>query len=76
MTKKSLVIGSIYAPTKDEPAFFDSLFSVIANFSHIGLMLAGDWNVVLNDILYKDGGSPHVNRNSKEKIKSDMDFSI
>ena len=50
---KSLVIGSIYAPTKDEPAFFDSLFSVIANFYHIDLILAGDWNVVLNDILDK-----------------------
>ena len=71
---KSFVIGSIYAPTKDKPAFFDSLFSVIANFSHTDLILAGDWNVVLNDTLDKDGGPPHVNRNSKEKIKSYMDF--
>ena len=39
---KSLVIGSIYAPTKDKPAFFDSLFSEIANFSHTDLILAGD----------------------------------
>ena len=71
---KTLVIESIYAPTKDEPAFFDSLFSVIANFSHNDLILAGDWNVVLNDTLDKDGGPQHVNRNSKEKIKSYMDF--
>ena len=46
---KTLVIGSIYDPTKDEPSFFNSLFSVIANFSHTDLVLAGDWNVVLND---------------------------
>ena len=71
---KSFVIRSIYAPTKDEPAFFNSLFSVIANFSHTDLVLARDWNVVLNDTLDKDGGPPHVNRNLKEKIKSCMDF--
>ena len=71
---KTLVIGSIYAPTKDEPAFFDSLFSAIANFSHTDLILAGDWNVVLNDTLDKDGGPPHVHRISEEKIKSFMDF--
>ena len=71
---KSLVIGNIYAPTKDEPASFDSLFSVFANFSHTDLMLAGDWNVVLNDTSDKDGGPPYVNRNSKEKIKSYKDF--
>ena len=71
---KSFVIGSIYAPTKDEPAFFDSLFSVIANFFHTDLILAGDWNVVLNDTLDKDGGPQNVNKNSKEKIKSYMDF--
>ena len=29
---------------------------------------------MLNDTLDKDGGPPHVNRNSKEKIKSYMDF--
>ena len=61
---KSLVIGSIYT------CFFDSLFSVIANFSYTDLILAGDWNVVLYDTLDKDGGPPHVNKNSKEKIKS------
>ena len=74
INNKSLVIGSIYAPTKDEPAFFDSLFSVIANFSHTDLILAGVWNVVLNDTLEKDKDPPHVNRNSKEKIKSYMGF--
>ena len=74
INNKSLVIGSIYASTKDEPAFFDSLFSVITNFSHTDLILAGDWNVVLNDTLDKDGDPPYVNRNSKEKTKSYMDF--
>ena len=63
---ETLVIGSIYAPTKHEPAFLDSLFSVIANFSHTDLILAGDWNVVWNNTLDKNGGPPHVNRNSKE----------
>ena len=48
---KSLVIGSIYAPTKNKPAVFDSLFSEIANFCHTDFILAGDWNVVLNDAL-------------------------
>ena len=67
MNDKTLVIGSICAPIKNEPALFDSLFSVITNFSHTDLILAGDWNVVLNDTSDKDGGPSHVNRNSKEK---------
>ena len=50
--------------------FFGFLFSVIANFSHDDLILAGDWIVVSNDVLNKDGGPPHVNKNLKEKVKS------
>ena len=76
MNDKSLVIGntSIYASTIDEPAFSDSLLSVIANFFHADFILAGDWNVVPNDILDKDRDPPHVNRNLKEKVKSYMDL--
>ena len=52
---------------KNKPAFFDSHFLVIANFSHTDFILAGDWNVVLNNTLDEDGGPP-------QKIKSYMDF--
>ena len=73
---KTFVIGNIYAPIKDKPAVLDSFFSVIANSFHANLILAGDWNVVLNDTLDKDGGPPHVNRKSKEKVQSYVIFSI
>ena len=71
---KVLVIGNIYAPTKEEPEFFDSLFSAIAGFSNADLILGGDWNLVLNDHLDKDGGPSHANKNSKERLKSYMKF--
>ena len=54
--------------------FFYSIFSVNANFFLINVILAGDCNVVLNDTLDKDGGPPHVNKNSKKKVKFYLDL--
>ena len=35
---------SVDALVNDEPKFFDSLFSVIADFTSNGLVLSGNWN--------------------------------
>ena len=67
-------MGNIYAPVNDEPKFFDSLFSAITEFPNNDLILAGDWNLVLNNQLDKDGRHPHANKNSKERLKSYMKF--
>ena len=63
---KKISLASIYAPTKNEPKFFDNLFSILSNFSKHGVVLAGDWNLVLSDQLDKDGGPVHTNSASKK----------
>ena len=67
---KVFVIGNVYAPTNDEPTFFDALFSTVVNFTKHDLVLGGDWNPVLDNKLDKDGGPAHSNQLSKEKVKS------
>ena len=74
MNDKNLVICNVYAPNKDDPNFFDTFFSKVNNFSNANLILGGDWNLVLNDLLDKDGGPSHANRKSKERLKSYIDF--
>ena len=71
---KNLVICNVYAPNKDDPNFFDTFFTKVNNFSNANLVLGGDWSLVLNDSLDKDGGPPHANRKSKECFKSYINF--
>ena len=59
INNKTLVLKSVYAPIIDEPKFFDSLFSAIADYSDNDLIIGWDWNLVLNNRLDKDGGLPH-----------------
>ena len=40
---------------------FNTFFTEVSNFSNANLILGGDWNLVLNDLLHKDGGPPHAN---------------
>ena len=71
---KNSVLCNVYAPNKDDPNFFDTFFTKVYNFSNANLILGGDWNLVLNDLLDKDGGLPHANRKSKERLKSYIIF--
>ena len=61
LNDKVFVIGKVYAPTKDEPTFFDPFFSAAVNFSKHDLVLGKDWNLVLDNKLDKDGDPIHSN---------------
>ena len=71
---KNFTIFNVYASNKDDPNFFDTYFTKVNNFSNANLILGGDWNLVLNVLLDKDGGPPHANRKSKERLKFYMNF--
>ena len=59
---KVFVIGNVFAPTKDEPTFFDAFFSTAVNFSKHDLVLGEGWNIVLDNKLDKDGAQfTHTN---------------
>ena len=71
---KNLVICNVYAPNKDDSNFFDTFFTEGNNFSKANLILGGDWNLVLNELLDKDGGLFYANRKSKERLKFYVNF--
>ena len=71
---KNLVIYNVYAPNKDDPNIFDTFFTKVNNFSNANQILGGDWNLVLNNLLDKDGGPSYANRKSKERLKSYINF--
>ena len=54
---------------KGRTNFFDAFFSTVGNFSEHDLVLGGDWNLVLDNKLDKDGGPIHSNQLSEERIK-------
>ena len=66
---KVFVIGTVYAPTKDEPTFLDAFFSTVVNFSKHDLVFGGDWNLVLDNKLGKDWGPAHSNQLIQRKNK-------
>ena len=75
--ENSFLLANVYAPTKDEPVFFDGLFSTLSDFSSLDYILAGDWNVVLDNQIDKDGGPKHANKLSRERLKSYInDFAL
>ena len=64
---KVFVIGNVYAPTKMNQLFLTFFFSTVLNFLKHDLVLGGNWNLVLDNKLDKDGGLIHSNQLSKEK---------
>ena len=66
-------ICNLYAPNKDDPNFFDTFFTEVNNFSNANLIL-GDWNLLLNDLLDKNGGPSRAYQILKERLKSYIDF--
>ena len=71
---ENLVYFNVYAPNKDDSNFFDTFFTEVSNFLNANLIFGEDWNLVLNNLLDKDGGPPHANRKSKKRLKSYIDF--
>lgn len=43
-----VTIGSLYGPNTDDPSFFQTFFSSISNFSNCPVIIAGDFNTVLD----------------------------
>ena len=75
--ENSFLLANVYAPTKDEPVFFDGLFSTLSDFSSLDYILAGDWNVILDNQIDKDGGPKHANKLSRDRLISHInDFAL
>lgn len=61
---KTLIVN-VYAPNKDSPAFFETLFTDVNRFSPDFLLMAGDINLALDTRLDRSGKSINNDRSAK-----------
>ncbi len=63
-----IVIVNVYAPNKDDPEFFINLFAVLDSFSDASIIIGGDFNLVLDNVLDQNGSKKHRNRKARESL--------
>lgn len=64
-----LVICNIYAPNSDDPNFFINLFESLTPYNKSNLIIVGDFNLVLNLNLDKQG-RPNTHKNAQKVFHS------
>ena len=69
----SLTLANIYAPNKDNPAFFLDLFDHLADFTGEDIILGGDYNLVLDLDKDKRGGLSKTHENSVKIVQEFSD---
>ena len=62
------ILCNIYAPNKDDPLFFKSLFEQLENFADSRLIIGGDFNLVQDINLDKMGGGVEKTLTLKHKL--------
>jgi len=60
----TLTICNIYAPNKDDPAFFQNVSEQMTSFKCEEIIFGGDFNLVLDVLEDKKGGKPSTHQNS------------
>lgn len=64
-----LLAVNIYAPNSDEPQFFIETFQKLEPFKN-SLLMGGDFNLVMDISLDKQGGQPITHFNSQQVVKN------
>ena len=70
INKSRVVIINIYGPNKDEVSFFEKLENVITENEEKIIIIGGDYNVVLNEVLDKKNGNINTHRQSRKKLNA------
>ena len=72
---QSIILANIYAPNKDDPVFFLETFLKLASFENgkeYKKIIVGDFNLVLDVEVDKQGGNPTTHTKSVNALKSYM----
>ena len=48
LSTRRVTLVTIYGPNRDDPVFYTSLFENIYKFNNDGIIIVGDWNLLLN----------------------------
>ena len=67
---KITTLVNIYAPNDDNPAFFKKVLSHLLSFDCEGIVLGGDFNLVLDVQKDKEGGNPVTHKNSLKEVQN------
>ena len=60
---KQLTLINVYAPNDDNPTFFTSVFEHLDDFKYEGIIIGGDYNLVLDIENDKKGGLAKTQKN-------------
>jgi len=63
-------VANIYAPTEDDPNFFQVFFDHLSSFKFEEIIIGGDLNLVLNVRLDKTGGLARTHKNALKVIQN------
>jgi len=66
----TLTICNIYAPNKDDPAFFQNVSEQMTSFKCEEIIFGGDFNLVLDVLKDKKGGKPSRHQNSLKMVQN------
>ena len=66
----TLTICNIYAPNKDDPAFFQNVSEQMTSFKCEEIIFGGDFNLVLDVLKDKKGGKPSTHQNSLKMVQN------
>jgi exonuclease III len=68
-----ILVVNIYAPNADEADFYECLFTDIASYNATNVLVAGDYNLVLDIDLDKSGGQRRTNNKSQQCVLRQME---
>ena len=66
--EEDITLVNIYGPNRDSPEFYSTIQSKIQQFQHPKLIIAGDWNLVLNPYLDYYNYRHINNKKSQERV--------
>lgn len=69
---KGYTLANLYGPNEDKPQFFQEVFSKVEQCRNDLRIVAGDFNLILNNELDKKGESVHAHRNASEFLNQYM----
>ena len=70
--KEIFTLVNIYGPNNDDPLFFNTFFSKLLHHSNTNIIIGGDFNIVLNNVLDKLNGPKHNNQKAQKEVKDQM----
>jgi len=66
--EKEIVLINVYGPNRDEPEFYDSLINKIKETQNLNVIMAGDFNLVLNPTIDYNNYKHINNPKAQEKL--------